>query len=75
MALLLSSPAIDVDNSIGCTDGQGHLPKSDQCGMPLPNQEDSGGCKMGAFEEQDDNCIAQVCYGPGRINNLLKDYR
>jgi len=37
----------------GCTDGQGHLPKTDQRGMPHPDHEDPG-CDMGAYERQSD---------------------
>jgi hypothetical protein len=54
MALLSGSPAIDAGNPSGCTDGQGHLLKTDQRGMPRPDKEDSGGCDMGAYEEQSD---------------------
>jgi hypothetical protein len=52
----------------GCTDGQGHLLKTDQRGMPRPDKEDTGGCDMGAFEEQSEpTCIplGDSCYGPG----------
>jgi hypothetical protein len=54
MALLSGSPAIDAGNPSGCTDGQGHLLKTDQRGMPRPNTEDTGGCYMGAYERQSD---------------------
>lgn len=54
MALLSGSPAIDAGNPSGCTDGQGHLLKTDQRGQPRPDREDSGGCDMGAFERQTD---------------------
>jgi hypothetical protein len=52
--LLTGSPAIDAGNPGGCTDGLGHLLKTDQRGMPRPDAEDSGGCDMGAFERQGD---------------------
>jgi hypothetical protein len=52
MALLSESPAIDAGNPGGCTDSQGHLLKTDQRGMPRPDKEDTGGCDMGAYEEQ-----------------------
>jgi len=54
MALLAGSPAIDAGNPSGCTDGAGHLLKTDQRGMPRPDKEDSGGCDMGAYERQTD---------------------
>jgi len=54
MALLPGSPAIDAGNPSGCTDGQGHLLKTDQRGMPRPDKEDSVGCDMGAYESQSD---------------------
>jgi hypothetical protein len=53
-ALLPGSPAIDAGNPNGCTDGSGHLLKTDQRGAPRPNKEDTGGCDMGAFERQSD---------------------
>jgi hypothetical protein len=53
-ALLDESPAIDAGNPAGCTDGQGHLLKTDQRGRPRPDHEDTGGCDMGAFERQRD---------------------
>jgi hypothetical protein len=52
--LLSGSPAIDAGNPGGCTDGQGHLLKTDQRGKPRPDKEDSGGCDMGAYECQTD---------------------
>jgi hypothetical protein len=52
--LLSRSPAIDAGNPSGCTDGQGHLLKTDQRGKPRPDKEDSGGCDMGAYERQKD---------------------
>ena len=52
--LLEGSPAIDSGNPNGCTDGQGHLLKTDQRGMPRPNPEDRVGCDMGAYERQSD---------------------
>ena len=52
--LLTGSPAIDAGNPSGCTDGLGHLLKTDQRGMPRPDKEDSGGCDIGAFESQSD---------------------
>jgi hypothetical protein len=54
MALLPGSPAIDAGNPTGCTDGLGHLLKTDQRGDPRPNTEDTGGCDMGAYERQSD---------------------
>jgi hypothetical protein len=54
MALLPGSAAIDAGNPSGCTDGAGHLLKTDQRGMPRPDKEDSGGCDMGAYERQTD---------------------
>ena len=53
-ALLSGSPAIDAGNPSGCTDGSGHLLKTDQRGEPRPDKEDTGGCDMGAFERQGD---------------------
>jgi hypothetical protein len=52
--LLSRSPAIDAGNPGGCTDGKGHLLKTDQRGKPRPDKEDSGGCDMGAYERQKD---------------------
>jgi hypothetical protein len=52
--LLSGSPAIDSGNPNGCTDGQGHLLKTDQRGKPRPDIEDTAGCDMGAFERQSD---------------------
>jgi hypothetical protein len=54
MALPSGSPAIDAGNPSGCTDGQGHLLKTDQRGAPRPDTEDTGGCDMGAYESQSD---------------------
>jgi len=54
MALLHGSPAIDSGNPNGCTDGRGHLLRTDQRGKPRPDKEDSGGCDRGAFERQSD---------------------
>jgi len=51
-ALLTGSPAIDAGNPNGCTDGNGHLLKTDQRGAPRPDKEDTGGCDMGAYEFQ-----------------------
>jgi hypothetical protein len=53
-ALLDGSPAIDAGNPSGCTDGKGHLLKTDQRGKPRPDKEDTGGCDMGAYERQKD---------------------
>ena len=53
-ALLSGSPAIDGGNPGGCTDGSGHLLKTDQRGKPRPDKEDTGGCDMGAYERQTD---------------------
>jgi hypothetical protein len=52
--LLAGSPAIDAGNPNGCTDGKGHLLKTDQRGKPRPDHEDTGGCDMGAYERQSD---------------------
>jgi hypothetical protein len=52
--LLSGSPAIDAGNPNGCTDGQGHLLKTDQRGKPRPDREDKTGCDMGAYERQKD---------------------
>jgi hypothetical protein len=52
--LLSGSPAIDAGNPSGCTDGLGHLLKTDQRGDPRPNTEDTGGCDRGAYERQSD---------------------
>ena len=52
--LLAGSPAIDAGNPSGCTDGNGHLLKTDQRGKPRPDPEDAGGCDIGAFERQGD---------------------
>jgi hypothetical protein len=54
MALLPGSPAIDSGNPDGCTDGHGHLLKTDQRGEPRPDREDSGSCDRGAYERQKD---------------------
>jgi hypothetical protein len=54
MALPSGSPAIDAGNPAGCTDTQGHLLKTDQRGQPRPDQEDTGGCDIGAYESQSD---------------------
>ena len=54
MALLPGSPAIDGGNPAGCTDGLGHLLKTDQRGMPRPDTEDKVGCDIGAYESQSD---------------------
>jgi len=54
MALPSGSPAVDAGNPSGCTDGLGHLLKTDQRGDPRPNTEDTGGCDMGAYERQSD---------------------
>ena len=54
MALLPGSPAIDGGNPSGCSDGQGHLLRTDQRGMPRPDREDIVGCDIGAYERQSD---------------------
>jgi hypothetical protein len=54
VALPSGSPAVDAGNPNGCTDGQGHLLKTDQRGKPRPDTEDTGGCDMGAYERQSD---------------------
>jgi hypothetical protein len=53
-ALLPGSPAIDSGNPSGCTDGKGHLLKTDQRGKPRPDKEDSSVCDRGAYERQKD---------------------
>jgi hypothetical protein len=68
--LLAGSPAIDAGNPSGCTDGQGHLLKTDQRGEPRPDREDKSGCDMGAYEEQSQlTCIplGDPCFGPGPL--------
>jgi hypothetical protein len=50
-ALLPGSPAIDAGNPSGCTDGNGHLLKTDQRGYPRPDKEEKTGCDMGAYEK------------------------
>jgi hypothetical protein len=52
MALPLASPAVDAGNPTGCTDGLGHLLKTDQRGKPRPDAEDTAGCDIGAYEYQ-----------------------
>lgn len=52
--LLTGSPAIDAGNPSGCTDGLGHLLKTDQRGKPRPDPEDTAGCDIGAYERQSD---------------------
>jgi hypothetical protein len=54
MALPSGSPAVDAGNPSGCTDGLGHLLKTDQRGKPRPDTEDTLGCDMGAYERQSD---------------------
>lgn len=54
MAIPSGSRAIDAGNAHGCTDGQGHLLKTDQRGQPRPDKEDSAGCDIGAYESQTD---------------------
>jgi hypothetical protein len=54
MALPLGSPAVDAGNPTGCTNGLGHLLKTDQRGKPRPDTEDTGACDMGAYERQSD---------------------
>jgi hypothetical protein len=52
--LLSGSPSIDAGNPSGCTDGNGHLLKTDQRGKPRPDKEETSGCDMGAYERQKD---------------------
>jgi len=52
MSLPSGSPAVDAGNPTGCTDGFGHLLKTDQRGKARPDPEDTGGCDMGAYELQ-----------------------
>lgn len=54
LALLSGNPAIDAGNPSGCTDGRGHLLKTDQCGAPRPDKKDRIGCDIGAYERQTD---------------------
>jgi hypothetical protein len=54
LALPPGSPAIDSGNPSGCTDGKGHLLKTDQRGEPRPDKEDESGCDRGAYERQED---------------------
>lgn len=54
MALPTGSPAIDAGNQSGCTDNLGQLLTTDQRGQPRPDEEDTGGCDMGAYESQTD---------------------
>lgn len=54
MALLPGSLAIDGGNPAGCTDGLGHVLKTDQRAMPRPDSEDDAGCDIGAYERQSD---------------------
>jgi hypothetical protein len=54
MALPSGSPAVDAGSPNGCTDGVGHLLKTDQRGKPRPDAEDTGGCDIGAYERQSD---------------------
>lgn len=54
LALFRGSPAIDSGNPAGCTDGEGHLLKTDQRGKPRPDKEDKSGCDRGAYERQKD---------------------
>jgi len=53
-SLLSGSPAIDADNPNGCTDGSGHLLRTDQRGKPRSDAEDTSGCDIGAYERQSD---------------------
>jgi hypothetical protein len=52
MALPSGSPAVDAGNPTGCTDGLGHLLKTDQRGKPRPDAEETAGCDIGAYEYQ-----------------------
>jgi hypothetical protein len=55
MLLLEGSPAIDAGNPNGCTDGNGHLLKTDQRGYPRPAKYKQGKpCDIGAVERQKD---------------------
>jgi hypothetical protein len=54
MALPSGSPAIDAGSPSGCSDSRGRLLKTDQRGMPRPDKEDTGGCDIGAYEQQSD---------------------
>jgi hypothetical protein len=50
--LFSGSPAIDAGKPTGCTDGLGHLLKTDQRGKPRPDAKETVGCDMGAYEYQ-----------------------
>ena len=53
--LLPGSPAGDAGNPAGCTDGRGHLLKTDQRGKPRPGKyKHDQRCDMGAYERQHD---------------------
>jgi len=52
LALPNGSPAVDAGNPGGCTDNRGQLLKTDQRGQPRPDGQDTGGCDMGAYENQ-----------------------
>ncbi len=83
MALPLGSPAVDAGNPTGCTDGLGHLLKTDQRGKPRPDAEETAGCDMGAYEyqAQQGHCV-WVCgstrcgmltgYCAGPVNNACR---
>jgi len=85
MALPLGSPAVDAGNPTGCTDGLGHLLKTDQRGKPRPDAEETAGCDIGAYEyqgaQQAGHCVF-VCgstrcgmltgYCVGSVNNACR---
>jgi hypothetical protein len=55
IAELEGSLTIDAGNPSGCTDGQGHLLKTDQRGFPRPGKDKHDHrCDMGAYESQTD---------------------
>jgi len=53
LALPPGSPAVDAGDPNGCTDGLGHLLKTDQRAKPRPGTANTG-CDMGAYERQSD---------------------
>jgi hypothetical protein len=61
MALPSGSPAIDVGNPSGCTDGRNPL-KTDQRGLPRPNSEDKTGCDMGGLRTSE-----RLAEGPAEL--------
>ena len=54
MSFQPGSPAIDAGNPAGCTDNSGQLLSFDQRGQARHDNEDTGGCDVGAYESQTD---------------------